>query len=526
MRDFVLFYLNGKPVTVRGEKTRMMLADFLRYEKHLTGTKIVCAEGDCGACSVLRYSPLQLQSGFVAINSCITTVAQMDGSSLVTVEGLADENRLHPIQESMVACHGSQCGFCTPGFVMATAGLVEKKLLQQQAKELNTSDAKISEKEAKNYLTGNLCRCTGYQPIIDAVTSVDISHCQSLEKRYWTQEISSKLEKHIETSLWVQQLSGSSRWIYFAPTTLQEAKDYLHQQADVKIVAAGTDFGVLVNKEKMEPTHWLSLNLVKEMYQLKIGSVQQDSLSQKKSNQGQGVQDAQNKTQQTQATQSKNNQIWVGARVTLAEMRRQIEVAVPEFAKFLDVFASPQIKNAATLVGNIANASPIADTPAFLLIANAVVVVAGKDGDREIPLDKFYLGYRQTAIKPNEMIVAIRFDIPQKNEIIKLRKSSQRKDLDISCVNVGFRLLMSDNKIADLKISMGGVAATPLRLSQTESALRGKAWNEKLLPELISHVQSEINPISDLRGSSSFRRLLVENLLTQFHQEVLSGVCP
>ena len=146
--------------------------------------------------------------------------------------------------------------------------------------------------------------------------------------------------------------------------------------------------------------------------------------------------------------------------------------------------------------------------------------------NREIPLEKFYLGYRQTAMKPNEMIVAIRFDIPQKNEIIKLRKSSQRKDLDISCVNVGFRLSMTENKIADFKISMGGVAATPLRLSKTESALRGKIWNEKLLPELISQVQSEINPISDLRGSSSFRRLLVENLLTQFHQEVLRGVCP
>jgi xanthine dehydrogenase small subunit len=491
-RDFVFFYLNGKSVTVRGEKTRMMLADFLRYERRLTGTKIVCAEGDCGACSVLKCSVHGGDQDFISINSCIATVAQMDGCSLVTVEGLAQqgalpqETELHPIQQAMIQCHGSQCGFCTPGFVVATAGLVEKKLK-------DPASTHLTEKDAKNYLTGNLCRCTGYQAIVDAVVSVDLHQCSSVKDRYWTSSIQKDLQQQTEKSILIQSSQTSPGWIYFAPRTLTEAKSYLHQYPDVKIVAAGTDFGVLVNKEKMEPTHWLSLYLVSDLYQVRT------------------------------VNSHLGSRMSVGARVTLSELRRCTEARVPEFSRFLDIFASPQIKNAATLVGNIANASPIADTPAFMMIANAVLHVAGHHADRDIPLENFYQSYRQTALRPGEMITGISFDLPASTDWLRLRKSSQRKDLDIACVNLGIRLQRQGQNIQDLKISMGGVAATPLRLIKTEKSLLGRSWDEHLLPELVNLVQTEIQPISDLRGSADFRRLLVKNLLTQMHHEILQG---
>lgn len=512
-RDFVFFYLNGKPITVRAEKTRMMLADFLRYECRWTGTKIVCAEGDCGACSVLKCSVLGGDQDFIAINSCIATVAQMDGCSLVTVEGLAEgsQNRnsfsdssmpLHPIQDAMIQCHGSQCGFCTPGFVMATAGLVEKKLQNPTSKNL-------TEKDAKNYLTGNLCRCTGYQAIVDAVVSVDLKKCSSMKDRYWTPSIQDHLQKQTESSVLIQSQQTESSWIYFAPKTLTQAKNYLHQYPDVKIVAAGTDFGVLVNKEKMEPTHWLSFHLISELYQVQMEKNPLHFTT------DHGV------DKKEESSSSCCQRIKVGARVTLSDLRRQLENLVPEFSQYLDVFASPQIKNAATLVGNLANASPIADTPAFMMIANAVLHISGHHADRDIPIENFYQAYRQTALRSGEMITGVSFDLPAKNEFLRLRKSSQRKDLDISCVNLGIRLRRLGHQIEDIKISMGGVAATPLRLLKTEKVLQGRLWQESLLPDLIQSVQSEIQPISDLRGSADFRRLLVKNLLTQIHHEVL-----
>lgn len=481
-RTKAAFTLNGTLIEVAGDEAGMMLADYLRRVRRLTGTKIVCAEGDCGACSVLRKFSGSKSNRFLPINSCVTLVAQMDGSELVTVDALAENERLTPVQEAMVKCHGSQCGFCTPGFVVALTGLVEKKLCE------NSASGAIGCQEAKNALTGNLCRCTGYQPIIDAATSIEPARCTSVTTRFSSKKLRASLNTALKQSLLIE----TDRFRFYAPTKLQDAVRYLAKHRDARIVGAATDLGVVHNKGKTELTHLLSLHLISELYELK---------------------------------KLKKRRISVGARVTLSELRRTLKKDAPEIARFLDLFASPQIKNVATLVGNVGNASPIGDTPPFLLVSDARVHIRGAKGKRSVALVDFYKGYRKTALKPGELIEAIDFELPSKLDTIALYKVSQRKDLDISAVNAAFRIRWVDSKrskISDAKIAMGGVAATPLLLRKASAQLAKAKTRETAIATIIQTLHSEMNPLSDLRGSSAFRRVLVENLFRRFAREHLS----
>ena len=480
-RGQVIFYLNGKRQEVSPEHSRMMLSDYLRYERSLVGTKVVCAEGDCGACSVLKLyphkSPQGSRGGFLAMNSCIVTVAQMDGSSLVTVDALAkdkeDAIELSPVQSAMVECHGSQCGFCTPGFVVTLTGAIENK------------KCRLTPQEAKNALTGNLCRCTGYQPIIDAAVSIDYSENESVATRFYSKDQEKDLKKVQSTPLLVSHGAFS----IYAPKTVKDAVKYIAKNKTTRIVAASTDLGVVVNKGKVKFEKLLSLHLVPELYDLKkMGA----------------------------------GRVSVGARVTLSELRSFLKKLVPEFATFLDLFASPQIKNVATLIGNVGNASPIADTPPFLLVSDAVVHVAGPQGRRKIRLDQYYLAYRKTALKAGEIITSIDFAIPKKGESLKLYKTSQRKDLDISIVNTAIRVnwkTKAKTSIKDINIAMGGIAATPFRFKKTEAFLKTVSCTDENLKKALVILHSEINPLSDLRGSSAYRRVLVENLFLKFFRD-------
>ncbi|MCM2279368.1 MAG: FAD binding domain-containing protein [Oligoflexia bacterium] len=480
-RKNVVFYLNRQRQEVGVDKAGMMLADYLRLERALTGTKIVCAEGDCGACSVLRAFPLS-GSLFLPINSCVIRVAQLDGSSIVTVDGLRD-GKLTPIQDAIVRCHGSQCGYCTPGFVITLTGLVEKRLRS------DASRARLEPKEIKNALTGNLCRCTGYQPIVEAAVSVPLSECVSLEERFFPKTRQTELRKILKTPLALASPEPGGFSLH-APTRLADAARLLARDPDARLIGAGTDLGVLHNKGKSGGgTRFVSLHLIPELYRIR---------------------------------RSGRGRLWVGARVTLSELRTALKNRIPEFARFLDLFASPQIKNVATLIGNVGNASPIADTPPFLLVARATVRLLGPKGGRSVPLEEFYLGYRQTAARRGELILAIEFDLPSASERLALYKVSQRKDLDISGVNAAFRVkkgARGTQAIQEIRIAMGGVAAVPLRLRKTESFLAGKALDPETARQALEILQSEINPISDLRGSAAYRRVLAENLFLRFARE-------
>ncbi len=484
MRQKIIFYLNGKRKEAGAEQASMMLADYLRYDQSLTGTKIVCAEGDCGACSVLRYFPHVPTSvdaqNYLAVNSCITVLAQLDGSSLVTVDALKKNEELHPAQSAMVKCHGSQCGFCTPGFVMAITGMMEEKISKSQTT--------LTSQEAKNCMTGNLCRCTGYQPIIDAALSIDLKNVESIKSRFYSDHQAQELRAAFAESVHIE----SEHFSFFAPKTLKEALLYLKANPDAKIMGAATDLGVIHNKRKITLTKLVSLHLMSELYSIdeKAGMVQ------------------------------------VGARVTLTELRHFMKDKISEFAHYLDIFASPQIKNIGTVIGNIANASPIGDTPSAFLALNATVCVYGDTGEREVALSEFFLAYRTINIKPGEIITAIKFKLPEVNSTLKLYKNSNRKDLDISAVNLAINVAWTDQTQKELKeitIAAGGVAATPLRLKKTETFLKSRPLSQATIDLAVKEFHSEFKPLSDVRATSAYRRVLIENYFRKFFTDAGVG---
>ena len=555
MRDFVLIYLNGVRREIRGREALMMLADWLRKEAGLTGTKIVCAEGDCGSCTVLRAFPdlaahahihVAVQGGvkvganvgtdhathsapleFEAMNSCIVTVAQMDGSHIVTVEGMQCGDELSPAQVAMKQCHASQCGYCTPGFVMAISAMLEKHGDANGARVNVASDSggrvnvashggavaaqHIDAKMAANYLTGNLCRCTGYAPIVQAALTVRATEKHSVAGRYSNPAAIADALNTATKSLLIEH-DGVK---LFAPVSLREAVTFAAQNPGFKVLAAATDMGVQTNKGKPLPRVMLSLHLVNELYQAK---------------------------------QSRSG-IVVGARVTLAQLRRLCETTAPGLASFLNLFGSPQIKNVATLVGNIANASPIGDTLPFLLIADAVVHVASRPGGkgpihkRKIEFTDLYVGYKKLALTPEEIITHVSFNATDSKELLRLYKVSQRKDMDISAISGAFSMTMtgrvkssavnttthagarktkSPPHVVSARIAYGGVAATPIRMPEIEAALVGDFTMQKA--QAVAHmIASAITPLSDVRGSAAYRRVTAAKLFMRYASEVLNG---
>lgn len=465
MRNEITCYINGERHTLNSHLASMMLSDYLRYEACLTGTKIVCAEGDCGACTVLRYFPKNHNSTdghtYYAINSCITPMAILDGSSLITVDALATNEKLHPAQESLIECHGSQCGFCTPGFVMAMASLAEEKICKKSLT--------ISKIEAKNALTGNLCRCTGYESIIKATQDMNLNDLNSLKDRFYSKEQDKDLSEISNTPV---KLEGH-QFSFYAPTKLEDAIKYLDKNPETKLVGSSTDLGVLHNKNKSLLTSMMSLHLIDELYQ----------------------------------SREEDDHYIIGARVSITELRHFLKERIPEISKYLDIFASPQIKNLATVSGNIANASPIGDTPPALLILDAKLELISAQGKRVVNLSDFYLEYKKTILKPYEIIRSILIPKVDPKDFIKLYKNSNRKDLDISTVNFGIRVDQSHR----FTIAAGGVAGIPLRLKKTEEFLNSNILNEQNINHAVKVLHSEFTPLSDLRGSSSYRRLLIEN---------------
>jgi xanthine dehydrogenase small subunit len=562
MRDFVLIYLNGVRREIRGREALMMLADWLRKEAGLTGTKIVCAEGDCGSCTVLRafadlaahahidvgvpggvkvgandganvganvgvdHATRSAPLEFEAMNSCIVTVAQMDGSHIVTVEGMQCGDELSPAQVAMKQCHASQCGYCTPGFVMAISAMLEKHGNANGARVNVASDSggranvashggavaaqHIDAKMAANYLTGNLCRCTGYAPIVEAALTVRATEKHSVAGRYSNPAAITDALNTATKSLLIEH-DGMK---LFAPVSLREAVTFAAQNPGFKVLAAATDMGVQTNKGKPLPRVMLSLHLVNELYQAK---------------------------------QSRSG-IVVGARVTLAQLRRLCETTAPELASFLNLFGSPQIKNVATLVGNIANASPIGDTLPFLLIADAVVHVAsrpcgkGPIHKRKIEFTDLYVGYKKLALTPGEIITHVSFNATDSKELLRLYKVSQRKDMDISAISGAFsftlagrpkhsnssndlqslaaRKTKSPPRVVSARIAYGGVAATPIRMPEIEAALVGDFTMEKA--QAVAHmIARSITPLSDVRGSAAYRRVTAAKLFMRYASEVL-----
>lgn len=481
-RDYVLLYINGERHEIRGSESFMKVADFLRYKRGLTGTKIVCAEGDCGACSVLKATPGQPNTrvkGFVAIDSCISMVAQLDGSSIVTVEGLHEDGQLSAVQNCLLQAHGTQCGYCTPGFVIAMTAMMEQQ------------PATIDEQRVKNYLTGNLCRCTGYQQIIRAGLNCRSIAYEPLKARYFGPKIRQQLKAARDHPVAIDL--GPQQW--WAPTTVRGANQILKDHPDTRIIAAGSDLGVAINKGKEAPQKLLSLHLIDELYQI-----------------GQ-----------------RSGRLVVGAQASLADLRRYCNKKVPELANLLDIFAAPQIKNVATLIGNIATGSPIGDNLPFLLISDTKISTSGGGRARRIALEDFYTGYRRNLLKPGQWIRSIDFEIPQKKHFVRLRKHSQRQDLDIATVSSAVQFIPHANRgtgarhIKEARIAFGGVGPVAQRLPAAETFLTAEPLTEQRIDQAIELIQSACKPISDVRGSAAYRRVLMTNLFRKSCLEFLQS---
>lgn len=452
-RDYLRLLVNGKEHRIGGTEAFATLGNWLRRDVAATGTKLVCEEGDCGACTVL----LRRNGGdFQPVNSCILLLAQLDGASIVTVEGLAQDGALTPLQQSMIACHGAQCGYCTPGFVVAMTAMYERC-------------DRVNEKQVRNGLTGNLCRCTGYEPIIKAALDVDGAAMPKIRERY-PQTIDARDAVRI----------GS----FFAPATLEDAVRFKGENPGCTIVQGATDVGVWINKRNFTAPAMLSLAKIPGLDELR----------------------------------EDGDAVVAGANVTLAAFESFIESRIPELFGILNIFGSPQIKNAGTLAGNIANGSPIGDTLPYLYVAGAELEFNG--GARRVAVPDFYLGYKKFDLKADEIITRVR--VPIVRDKLKLYKVSRRKDLDISAFTAAIRLRTTDGHINSATIAYGGVAPTVIRLPRTESFLAGKPLSLATFEEAGRIARGEVAPISDVRGSADYRAQLAENILPKFWYEVFS----
>lgn len=468
MRDYLLLYVNGKEYRLGGQDALQSLSTFLRYGLDATGTKVVCEEGDCGACTVLLGTLKNGEIQYKPVNSCIQYLYQLDLTHIVTVEGLKVNGQLNPVQNAMVDCHGAQCGYCTPGFIVAMCSLFDNK-------------QKATEQEIKDALTGNLCRCTGYESIIKAGLSIESDKVVSLGQLYPSEAMVKSFQKHENDSVQIEAVGKN----IFIPSSIKEAVQFKAKHKEAVIVSGGTDVCVNMNKRAYDPSTILSFCNLKDLSGIKIDK----------------------------------NTLVIGGRVTLSEIEEFVKTEIPSLHNILWLFGSPQIRHAGTLAGNIANASPIADTPPFLFVMDAQIELTGPAGSRQIPINQFYLGYKKLAMEPDEIITRILVPMPASSEIVKLYKVSKRKHLDISTNTAAFRATIDNDKIKSIAIAYGGVGPVVLRLPKTESFLTGK---ELSLPNLVQAgdiAVNEITPISDVRGSKNFRNLLAKNILLKFFYE-------
>jgi xanthine dehydrogenase small subunit len=473
MPDHVLIFLNGQRVAVEGQHVFESLVEFLRHSCGLPGTKVGCGEGDCGACTVLVGRPIE--SGtlrYRTISSCLQAMYQVDGMHIVTIEGLTPPDGLSPLQQAMVEHHGSQCGYCTPGMVAALEGIFEAR---------NAVDTAA----LRTGLTGNLCRCTGYLPILEAGLAVDRARLTPLNRRYPCREMAGELAARAALPIRIEQ-DGR---IFFSPVNLDEAVAFRTQHKTALIVSGGTETGLARNRRGTEPDNILSLSRISELRTIRQ---EKDVLS-------------------------------VGANVTWTDLEEFARDKVPLLDTLTRRFGSPQIRNAGTLVGNIAFGSPVADSLCILLVMGAELELAGPGGRRRQKVEGFHRGPRQTSLAPDEIITKVDIPLPGPNELVKIYKISKRKELDTSTFRAAIRIEERGGLIHSAAVAFSGVGPTAARLPQTETFLVGQVFSESTFRRAGKHARAEVEPISDVRGSSRYRLQLAENILLKFHHEVSGG---
>tara|TARA_R110002033_G_scaffold14733_1_gene42731 strand:+ start:34745 stop:36238 length:1494 start_codon:yes stop_codon:yes gene_type:complete len=439
---------------------------YLREKRGLTGTKEGCASGDCGACTLLVGALEDGELTYSTLNSCITPMQSLTGKHIVSVEYLSKTGELHPAQQAMVESHGSQCGFCTPGFVLSLAGLYENK---------QSSEQPIDRAAVCDAISGNLCRCTGYRPIIDAGLSMVK---ESAETSYV--ELMSKNDS-IKSQLESLQTDPHDSSNYLQPTDLDQLAHALKSNPEAVLIAGGTDL-MLENTQRYRDFDTLiDVSRVAELKHLHIGETS----------------------------------LTIGASVTYSELEDFSKTLYPHINALLSRIASRQIRNRGTIGGNVANASPIADLPPLLLAFDADIQLLKNDGStRVVNIADFYQGYKQTQLAKDEMIASFDVSLDKLAQFHRFYKVSKRMEDDISSVMLTVRFEVDNGTLTDVRLAFGGMAATPIRGLKAEAALTGKVINdEQALNQAIEALRSELTPLSDMRASAKYRLDMACNLI-------------
>jgi xanthine dehydrogenase small subunit len=465
----IRFFYRGAVHEVNDVAPTQTILQHLREDLHCTGTKEGCAEGDCGACTVVLGSLENGELHMRSVNSCIQFTPTLDGKALFTVEDLAQKDgSLHPVQQALVECHGSQCGFCTPGFAMSLWGLY----LKQEGRE-------PSRCEIDDTLSGNLCRCTGYRPIIDAAKRM-----MTLPPAEFDRELVAEQLRALQRDAGATYAYGGQT--FHAPRTLDELVAVRAAHPKATILAGSTDVGLWVTKQMRELTDIIYLGHVAELKTVR----EQDGF------------------------------IEIGAGISVEDAYAAIcKHYDAELGELWQRFASLPIRNAGTLGGNVANGSPIGDSMPWLIALGSELVLRGPDGVRTIPLESFYLGYQVKDWRDGEFVQAVRVPLPRKNVAFRTYKLAKRFDQDISAVCAAFAFTLEDGIVRDARIAYGGMAATPKRAAQAEAVLNGRAWDEAAVLDAMAALAKDYAPLSDMRASSAYRMKTAQNLLRRYWLE-------
>jgi len=469
------FVRRGQIVSLDNVPPERTLLELLREDLGASGTKEGCGEGDCGACTVVvgELPPGANGKGeairYQAINSCIRLAHSIAGLAVWTVEDLLGEDgSLHPAQQAMVQNHGSQCGFCTPGFVMSLFGMYQNHVCRGEA---------ITRELAQEELSGNLCRCTGYRPILDAAQQMGRLPARRVDEKAVIRQLKRLRGGGVDGNV--------AHDPYLAPASLSELLALRAAHPQAQIVAGCTDVGLWVTKMHMQFAQVLDVTRVEELRRV----------------------------------EPYDNHISIGAAVTLTDAYDALVADRPQLKTFANRFAGLPVRNSGTLGGNVANGSPIGDSMPLLIALNAHIVLMSARGHREMPLEHFYTGYRQTVLAPDEVLAWIKVPRPAPGEFLRAYKISKRYDDDISAVCLVLNLRVEQGVVASVSIGAGGVAATPARARETEKFLLRKPWSQATIDAARKVLRAEFQPIADMRASAQYRSEVLGNLLQRFWLE-------
>ena len=458
--NIIKFVWGNKIHEIHNPDPNETILNYVRLKLKRTGTKEGCAEGGCGSCTVVLGELKKNNIIYKAINACIAFTPSLEGKLLILVEDLVLKGELHPVQKAMVDFHGSQCGFCTPGFVMSLFAMY---------KNYSSYNYNV----IKDSIQGNLCRCTGYRPIVDAAKSL-------IKKR--KSDHFSRDKKNIVTLLKkIKQRSiaiNVNNKKYFAQKTINELKKIIKQNPNSKLLSGGTDVSLIVTKERKDLNSIIYMNSIDELNYIK----------------------------------KDKNYIEVGASTPLISFESFIKKYLPDFAQILKRYGSVQIRNVCTIAGNIATASPIGDTLPLLLSLDAQIVIKDKSKTKILPLNRFFINYRKTRLKKGQFIHSIRIPLLLKN-IFKAYKISKRIDDDISSVCASFNFEIKNNKIKKIKVAYGGMANVPKRAINCEKILINSFLSDNIINKAKKSLEKDFKPITDTRASQKYRMEIAKNLL-------------